>query len=367
MSQKLYKKIKGGRILIQSYVGDLMGCGFLRIIFPHIVASQYRKDNVSFEAYYNSYFVRDHQFYKPFTAVQFQRAATKAHVDVIKDFRKNFRNQTKTAIYYEIDDLLMDINKWNYAHDYYKELKPYIIECMKLSDGLIVSTDKLKEVYSEFNSNITISPNHLPKFMWGDIKPKHERFNEKEKVKILYHGSDNHFATKHLIEKGINGGDFDPKLINFIKKTVDKYDWIFLGGFPAELEPVKNKIRHDRFCSIFQFPFKLKSYNADIGIAPLFPCIFNQSKSNIKLLEYTAVGVPAVCQDIDPYKKAAIKESDPEAFIGQIERLAEDVDVRRKTYKKQKELMGSSVFWESGNNIKNYINSFLNLSGFTLP
>jgi hypothetical protein len=31
------------------------------------------------------------------------------------------------------------------------------------------------------------------------------------------------------------GGDFGNKLLNFIRKTTDKYDWIFMGAIPEEL------------------------------------------------------------------------------------------------------------------------------------
>jgi glycosyltransferase involved in cell wall biosynthesis len=39
----------------------------------------------------------------------------------------------------------------------------------------------------------------------------------------------------------------------------------------------------------------------DIGIAPLTPHVFNESKSYIKALEYAALGIPCVASKVGPY------------------------------------------------------------------
>jgi glycosyltransferase involved in cell wall biosynthesis len=49
------------------------------------------------------------------------------------------------------------------------------------------------------------------------------------------------------------------------------------------------------------YPATLRYLNFDIGIAPVTDSHFNQSKSNIKWLEYSALGVPSVCSKVYPY------------------------------------------------------------------
>ena len=40
----------------------------------------------------------------------------------------------------------------------------------------------------------------------------------------------------------------------------------------------------------------------DVGVTPLVDTYFNQVKSNIKLLDYAALGLPIVASDVEPYK-----------------------------------------------------------------
>tara|TARA_R110002167_G_scaffold153010_10_gene347146 strand:+ start:62 stop:391 length:330 start_codon:yes stop_codon:yes gene_type:complete len=40
----------------------------------------------------------------------------------------------------------------------------------------------------------------------------------------------------------------------------------------------------------------------DIGICPLIDNLFNRSKSNLKWLQYSALGAATVASDLDPYK-----------------------------------------------------------------
>jgi hypothetical protein len=42
----------------------------------------------------------------------------------------------------------------------------------------------------------------------------------------------------------------------------------------------------------------------DLGIAPLVDNAFNRLKSDIKVLEYTAMGLPVVASSVEPYSDA---------------------------------------------------------------
>src|SRR5437899_12979401 len=46
------------------------------------------------------------------------------------------------------------------------------------------------------------------------------------------------------------------------------------------------------------------NWKSHIGIAPLEKNAFNDAKSELKWLEYTALGIPTVASDFGPYKRA---------------------------------------------------------------
>jgi glycosyltransferase involved in cell wall biosynthesis len=48
----------------------------------------------------------------------------------------------------------------------------------------------------------------------------------------------------------------------------------------------------------------VKHVRAEIGIAPLVDNRFNQSKSNLKFVEYSVIGMPTVASRVAPYENA---------------------------------------------------------------
>jgi len=355
------------RIAFLSYLGDAQGCGTIRVIFPSLLLHHLQIKKLTIHTFYLSYFIGDPNYYKNFTFIQFQRSATKEHLDMFRHFKNTIQPMARVPIIYEIDDMLFDIPEWNYASEYYKQREPFIEEMLKLSDGITVSTHKLKEVYTRFNKNIAVIENHLPKFIWGDIFPKHEYEPREKKPRILWGGSQNHFATKHLLDRGIKGGDFSNKLLNFILKTSDKYQWVFSGGLPGELEKHKDKFEYHGWVDVFNYPNHLKNLDVDFCMAPLMKSEFNDCKSNIKQLEYVAIGCPAVYSNARPYEKCTLRAETDDEFIGYIEQLADDIDFRATVWRKDYQACRGQLWWEESGNLKKYINSYLSLFGKKLP
>jgi hypothetical protein len=308
-------------------------------------------------------YVQEPTWYKPFTFVQFQRSATEGHLQLLQHFKNTVQKQFPIPIIYEIDDMLFGIPKWNYASLYYNKAEDVIKRIMSECDGMMVSTAKLKEVYSPYCKKISVIPNHLPKFVWGETYPKHNYYKEGEKIKILWGGSQNHFAMKQVTGDEVKGGDFGNKLLDFIRKTTDKYDWIFMGAIPEELQDIKDKVRFHPWENVFEYPKALKDMEPDICLAPLNDVEFNHCKSNIKCLEYNACGSVGVYSDVTPYKFMSRKAKTDEEFISHIEALADDIDLRAKTFNKDFKRVKSQLWWEENSNVKRYIETYLNMFG----
>jgi spore maturation protein CgeB len=56
-----------------------------------------------------------------------------------------------------------------------------------------------------------------------------------------------------------------------------------------------------------------------------------------------------------------------EYMIDCIERLASDIDLRKKVWEKDYETVKTQLFWEEHQNVKKYVNSYLSLLGRRLP
>ncbi|MFW6311681.1 MAG: hypothetical protein ACOC1K_05545 [Nanoarchaeota archaeon] len=323
---------------------------------------KFKNRNIQLYPSYGMNFILDENFYKNKLFIIVQRAATEKHFQILKMLKDNiFSKKTGTKIIYEIDDDLIDIPKWNMAYDYYEKNRKNCLKIIKICDGVTTSTEFLAKKLRIYNKNVVVNPNHLPKFLWGEpnqIKEKHK------KPRILWSGSSNHFA---LPNSNREGGDFGKELLNFIRKTTDKYEWVFQGSIPKELMDLKDKITFYNWVDILHFPLFMKSLNVDMGLAPLMKHDFNRSKSNIKALEYTVSGIPGIYTNITPYENLTMACNTDEEIISNIELLASNDDKRKEVLNNDYEILKNQLFWENNNNIVKYINNLLHFSNRRLP
>jgi hypothetical protein len=333
-----------------TYTCDSSGCGHIRAIWPNMILSAWKHRAMTFNFTSLPLFVTQPSFYEHFAFVKFQRSATNDQLKIFEYFVKNIRNRTGTGVLYESDDNLFDIPDSNFASRYYRERKSNIEKMLSMVDGITVSTPYLKTAYRKYNKNISVIKNHLPKCLWGNVKqPKAE---QPEKIRIVYPGSQNHFSQ----DPNDDRGDMGKVLINFIKKTKDLYEWIFIGGCPLSL---KDDVKYIPWVNIIKYPSFLKNMDFDIGIAPLDINEFNKSKSDLKMLEFVVCGACGIYTDIEPYKKATNKAKTEEEFVSLIENLASDPLLREKTWKKDYATVKNSLFFED--NMLQWVNNHLRL------
>lgn len=345
-----------GTINVHTWLADNEGCGHIRTIFPSLMLNQFKHKATKFEWTFNSHFVHDINFFKSKSMIKFQRAALPQHLQLIMS-AKEVAKHTNLGILYEADDLLTpDMPETNFAHSYYAQNWPIIEQMLSLVDGITVSTEPLRQHALKYNKNVVVCPNHLPEWLWEQQDAVDIVENKKnDKIRILWAGSANHFSLTG------EGGDFGKEILKFIKDTTDKYQWVFVGAMPNELKNVEG-IEFHTWQKILSFGQFLRKLKCDIGIAPLEKCFFNDCKSNIKVLEYSSLGIPGVYTDCYPYKDTAMASTTETEFINNIVRLAEDNTLRLTTWQHDYELVKDQLYWND-DNLLAYINQHLRIFG----
>ena len=172
-------------------------------MLPNTLLSSWKYKELTFNFLHSPIFINSNDYYKHMSFVKFQRSATDDQLKIITHFKNNIQKQTNTGLLYESDDNLFNIPESNFACDYYLKNHNNIEKMLRMVDGITVSTGYLKKVYMKYNKNISVVKNRLCKYLWGDVKERDSFENVGKRVRILYPGSQNHFAYK----KDATGGD----------------------------------------------------------------------------------------------------------------------------------------------------------------
>lgn len=196
----------------------------------------------------------------------------------------------------DLDDLLFELpeNHPDRESSYYSEALLPMLQAVMEVDLITVATQPLKNYLEPYNKHIRVVPNYLDDTIWKFTDPQS---NLREgKINIGYMGGHTHRPDLMMIV---------PALERLLQKYPGEISFKFWGiEPPAELLPFSKvdwapplTTRYDDFVNYFQ------AQTSDIVVAPLTDNLFNECKSHIKFMEYSANGMPGVYSQIFPYNQ----------------------------------------------------------------
>ncbi len=218
---------------------------------------------------------------------------------------------------FTLDDLITEIPEKSSVYRRYKSQfrnsRARLRKALSFCDRMIVTTRVLADAYADMIDDIRVIPNRLRRDTWLPLESK-RRAGDKPRVGWV--GAQQH------------GGDLEI-IVDVVKATADRLDWVFMGMCPEEIRPLVKEYHLD-WVSYDHYPRKMASLNLDIAVAPLEAHRFNEAKSNLRLLEYGILGWPVVCTDIAPYQAydAPVRRvpNETQAWIDAILDYADDLD-----------------------------------------
>jgi len=309
-----------------NYLADYSGCGHWRILWPE-AAINARGDGMSQST---TAMVSDPRWYTGVKAVKVQRQASQHQKEFVK-YLKQVQQEHGFKIIYEVDDVVFkecipDYNKFKFAFDT-EEIRQNCIDIINMVDEVTVTCDFMRKLYQKKTGQekITVIPNFVPNGWMGQLynpQKVHREFeNNRRKPRILYTGSGAHYD----VDNKTGGKDDLTEVRDFIRDTVDKYQWIFVGAFPPTLQDLvqQNKIEFYPWLPLLKYPYFIANLNAQLMVAPLQINDFNKSKSDIKFIEACVLGIPCLCQDMETYSTAPeqLRFKTVQEFEAKIERI----------------------------------------------
>jgi hypothetical protein len=325
---------------VLNYYADYGGCGYWRMIWPEFLLNFYQKAVCSGM----TQMILDIRFYQTLKAVRFQRQATEHQLLFIKELNKIKKN-TGLRLIYEVDDIVFreDIPDYNRCKDAFNDegIVKNILEIIGLMDEMTVTCQFMKDYYIEKtgNKNITVIPNYAPKF-WLDRFYNSENIlknfeKNKKRPRILYSGSGTHIDV--LNRTGMKD-DFH-HVVDEIIKARKKFKFVWKGCYPLAVKPFidNGEMEYLDWSTLPDYPKGLVDTNCNATFAPLVDNIFNKSKSNIKMIESGALGMPGAYQDLCTYELSDNKFKTGRDLIGMLEYITSDVDNYMKESKKARD------------------------------
>ncbi len=265
--------------VVLAHPADTMGCGHYRVMQPFNALREAGVVDGALSV--GLMHVVDLERYNP-DAVILQRQIGEERLEAmrrIKAFSRAFK-------VYELDDYLPNlpmksVHRQHMPKDIVKSLR----RGLSYVDRFVVSTDVMAEAFAEFHPDIRIVKNRLDPRWWGGLPTSARRASSKPRVG--WAGGASHTGDLEMIA-------------DVVKELADEVEWVFFGMCPEKLKPYIHEFHEG--VAIERYAKKLASLNLDLALAPVEQNLFNECKSNLRLLEYGACGFPVICSDVRCYQ-----------------------------------------------------------------
>ena len=369
-------------IHIIHYRSDSFGCGFYRQMVPGMAVQTVLGNPYSIRVTDTMSQICDPKFFLTnggVRVVRMQRWYGEASAKYFRQFLKPLQKKLGFWLIYQIDDVLLydQIPNYNVAKPHYHpdKIGTSVVQIMSGCDFITVTTNEIADLYSTSmnipRNKFIVIPNYLPRWWIGDSYNYDRQMllykQTRNKPRIAMACSMNHFD----INNQNNGIDDFSHIVPWLQHHIKRNDiqFIFVGGVPKQLQQyVKTKqIEYQPPSDIFNYPREMQLRKIDLLIAPLVDNKFNQCKSNIKWLEFSALGIPMAGQNICTYNKYTdnlfSNANDLQNLVDNLfhkpgsEKRYSDIIVKNRQIVEKGDKYESRGYWLQ-NNVQKYINVY---------
>jgi processive 1,2-diacylglycerol beta-glucosyltransferase len=240
--------------------------------------------------------------------------------------------QRGVPVVYELDDNLLDLRRKEPWETYPGDaLRGVVAFLTRQADGMIVSTPTLAKRVARLRSDALVVPNALDERLFGSApEPSASRSTS---VTIGYMGTLTHEADLRMVLAPLRallrrhagrvrlelvGGGADERIASLFQ------------GLPFRMRNLGSEHPYPRFV-----PWMRQQLRWDVAIAPLEDDAFTRGKSDLKYLDYAALGIPGVFSDVRPYRETVrdretglLAANGPRAWAEALEEIVSDGALR---------------------------------------
>ena len=266
--------------VVLALAADSSGCGHYRVMEP---VRAMHESGIADARFSGRYFTLEElERLQPDTLV-LQRQVTELQIGLIQRIQR----LRPTFMVAELDDYLPNLPiKNTHRSEMPKDVLRLLRRSVGLMDRFVVSTPALAEAFAGMHGDLRVVQNRLPPRWWRGLQSTRRAG---ARPRVGWAGGISHQGDLELI-------------VDVVKALHQEVDWVFFGMAPEAIRPYLREFHGP--VSIERYPRALANLNLDLALAPLEQNLFNECKSNLRLLEYGACGYPVVCSDVRPYQGA---------------------------------------------------------------
>ncbi|WP_081798201.1 glycosyltransferase [Pseudomonas sp. RL] len=267
-----------GTPVVLAHNADATGCGQYRVIQPHNALKEAGLIDGQLASSYLT--VTELERYNP-DSIILQRQIGETHYELMRRM-KRFSRALKV---FELDDYIPNLPvKSVHRAAMPKDIVKSLRRALTCVDRFVVSTEPLAEAFAKMHGEIQVVKNSLDPRWWKGLSSERR---VSSRPRVGWAGGSSHTGDLEMIA-------------DVVKELASEVEWVFFGMCPDKLRPYVHEFHPG--IAIEQYPAALARMNLDLALAPVEQNLFNECKSNLRLLEYGACGFPVVCSDLICYQ-----------------------------------------------------------------
>lgn len=250
------------------------------------------------------------------------------------------------AMIYDLDDNLFELDD-QFEKRMYAEKLEAVRASLQAADQVWCSTPNLAANSAGISgAHILLMPNALDPGLW--VGASGRALADGPVSRLLYMGTRTHAADLDLLNEAMallerrTPGRYKLDVIG-VSSHYDELPWLEVLAIPSHVGASYPAFVH----------WLCRQDARRLGVAPLLRSRFNDSKSNIKVLDYAALGMPALVSDVPAYSSLRADmdcmkvDNTALAWAAGIERACSDEVLTSKVLSSAKNLIGESAFGDA--------------------
>lgn len=190
----------------------------------------------------------------------------------------------KVKLVWMVDDNWLEMDSWN-PNQLDISSRAVHDATLDLVDEIVATTKPLAKIYK----TQLIAPNLIDMVLYPEP-------NLKKGKKCLWQGGSSHAGDLELL----SGLSCDVVFFGDLPASVMGFERV-KGRYYGTFKPLKHNMGYVPGTLYSRWLPTMRGIDADIGLCPVTDTPFNRCKSNLKQLEYSAMGMPVIASDIGIY------------------------------------------------------------------